>query len=153
LFLISLQDSLIDNFVQISIPFFNFSHLSTTFDGEHFKNEETHFLYPDKQEYEKEMKDFTIDSPVWPEFLSCNKLYPKQTKNERIYKPTDLKRTVFFQEGKEMFRFKAILSTEDTNLECRMNPIQMLIDVPKVVRMIEYVMKSFPDSTLKPPGK
>ena len=52
-----------------------------------------------------------------------------------------------------MIRFKFIYApqTRDFVLEMRVNPIQVVAHVKKLIKLTEYVLGSFPDLSIEPP--
>ncbi|KAG2370910.1 hypothetical protein C9374_013745 [Naegleria lovaniensis] len=96
---------------------------------------------------------YTVNLEIWPEFLSTHRYYPDHKIVERVYRPHNsiLKRK-FFEEGKEMVRFKFVKGEGmEFVLECRINPIQVMLDVRRIIRLVEYCLECLPDMSIKPP--
>ncbi|KAF0974610.1 hypothetical protein FDP41_006642 [Naegleria fowleri] len=96
---------------------------------------------------------YTVNLEIWPEFLSTHRYYPDHKIVERVYRPHNsiLKRK-FFEEGKEMVRFKFVKGEGmEFVLECRVNPIQVMLDVRRLIRLVEYCLECLPDMSVKPP--
>lgn len=104
-----------------------------------------------------EASQYTIDMPLWPEFMPNRSL--RDSKRKRRYdshlsNPYELGyKLKFFEEGREMVRFKFIISpaTKDFVFELRVNPVQGIAHVKKLINLTEYVLGSFPDMSILPP--
>ena len=96
---------------------------------------------------------YTVNLEIWPEFLSTHRYYPDYTATERVFRPGNsvLKRKLF-EDGKEMIRFKFVKGEGmDFVLECRVNPIQVMLDVRRLIRILEYSLGCLPDMSIRPP--
>ncbi|KAL9649666.1 hypothetical protein ABK040_003343 [Willaertia magna] len=103
---------------------------------------------------ENDENNYTVNFAVWPEFLSTHRYYPDYTKTERVYFPQSLLKKKFFEEGKEMIRFKFSKGAGmEFVLESRINPIKLVVDVRRIIRLVEYALECLPDLSKKPPSE
>ncbi|EFC40977.1 hypothetical protein NAEGRDRAFT_80886 [Naegleria gruberi] len=95
---------------------------------------------------------YTVNLDVWPEFLSTHRYYPDYTKTDRVYRPNSVIKRKFFEEGKEMVRLKFVKGEGmEFILECRVNPINIMLDVRRLIRLLEFSLECLPDMSVKPP--
>jgi hypothetical protein len=103
---------------------------------------------------------YTIDLGLWPEFKSPHQMdylpviTPRRRFDEYMDNTFNLAfRRKFFEVGKEMVRFRFVFApqTLDFVLECRVNPIQIMLHVKKLITLTEYILESFPDLSIEPP--
>lgn len=115
--------------------------------------EEFSTLFGPRLKFFDEENEYTIPMQIWPEFLSNNRYYPEQ-KGLPLngYKPLEAKKRIYFNDGNEMFRMKLMLGQDSYVFENRVNPVQVMLNVPKILRIVDMLFESVPDMDMIPPS-